>query len=77
MEKCLSTWLGRRWTGLTTQEREDFKKNRWMTMKWEFDGTKKTIPAKLGRESPMSALKFLKKKPISMKVKKEYVYFEW
>lgn len=77
MEKWLTTWLGKRWTGLSVQERHRFRDGSWKQIKCKFNGKSDVAhPVPLGKASMTSRVLPNKRKTGGLKVDKTNVYFD-
>jgi hypothetical protein len=69
-------WLGRRWTSLTQRERDDFKNEKWRTIKCNFEGSEQPQSARIGQGSVASRLFHSRHKTGAPKTDKNYIVFE-
>ena len=71
------TWLGKRWTSLSLQERHQFRDGRWKQIKCTFSGKSDAAEAvPLGKASVTSRLLPKKRKNDGLKVDKTNVHFD-
>jgi hypothetical protein len=76
MEECLGNWLGKRWTSLPLQKRLEFRNDKWMAIKCNFDGTgDQPSRAVIGKASATSRLIPSRRKDVPLRVEKDSIYF--